>query len=86
VELSEKTRIEFRRTSNKEMKMNKVLLVAALAFGVSTNAAFAFPMGSQPGLKNDNSEIVQIKQKKKMKGGMKSMKGMKGMDHSKMKM
>ena len=63
--------------------MNKVLLVVAFAFVGSASAAFALPVGSQPGMTNATSEIVQIKDKKKMKGGMKSMKGMKGMDHSK---
>lgn len=67
--------------------MKRLLLVVAFAFVGSTGAAFALPVGSQPGMTNAGSEIVQIKQKKtKTKGDMKSTKGMKGMDHSKMKM
>lgn len=67
--------------------MNKLMLVVAFAFiGTAISAAFALPVGNQPGMANAGSEITQIKHKKKMKGGMKNMRGMRGMDHSKMKM
>ena len=65
--------------------MNRLLLVVAFAFAGSAGVAFALPVGSQPGMTNAGSELVQITQKKKTKGD-KSTKGMKGMDHSKMKM
>lgn len=65
--------------------MNRLLLVVAFVFASSAGVAFALPVGSQPGMTNPGSDLVQIAQKKKTKGG-KTTKGMKGMDHSKMKM